>query len=268
MAALVAYLLRKKGQRSTRCYAYSPPGSLISGNAVPEFQKFCVSVIAGDDLVPRLSRNSMDVLKADVSRLIRNCDRPKWQIFGSVVGNMCQRPSKKTRRIIKRWKHRGILQQDPCPHITAKELLDIRKTTLSIPRTWRDGVIQDVLPEHVVHLTSRPVFIPGRIIYLEKLRGFGVSPLDSNPSQTNTQSMRNEPFGKASLIAMKQAITAGIQSARRIKDYKYVYIPRWATNDEFQEIIVSRSMMADHLCFGMLREFEDLPKDHAFLITS
>lgn len=225
----------------------------------------------------------MDVLKADVDRLINSCQLPKYRIFGSVLTNLCRGPSRKTKRIINRWKHKGRLQKDPFDHITQKELLSVQKTTGSIPRTWRGGVIQDSTPDGNVKLTGPPMFIPGRIVYLEKLRGYGVSPYAQESSATRksgdedreAEQRTDRPFeaisnfGKQSLQKMKQAVTEGIQQARaRVKDYKYVYIPRWATQDEFQEIIVSRTMVSDHLSFGMLRELEDLPPEQPFLITS
>ncbi|KAI8607694.1 hypothetical protein BC830DRAFT_91553, partial [Chytriomyces sp. MP71] len=40
---------------------------------------------------------------------------------------------------------------------------------------------------------------------------------------------------------------------------KYHYVPRWARKEEFQEIIVSRSMIADHSPWDLLREFQAAP---------
>jgi hypothetical protein len=44
-------------------------------------------------------------------------------------------------------------------------------------------------------------------------------------------------------------------------DYKYIYTPRWASKEEFQEIIISRSMVMDHLdIFGLLTNLQIMMK--------
>ena len=58
-AALLALLLREGPQGKAfaarvQCYAYSPPGGLLSHNAVQHSTGFTYSVVLGADLVPRL----------------------------------------------------------------------------------------------------------------------------------------------------------------------------------------------------------------------
>ncbi|KAJ3061785.1 hypothetical protein HDU99_005446, partial [Rhizoclosmatium hyalinum] len=40
----------------------------------------------GDDVVARLSRNTIELLKFDIIRQLENCHEPKWKVFGSAMG--------------------------------------------------------------------------------------------------------------------------------------------------------------------------------------
>eukprot|EP00842_Homolaphlyctis_polyrhiza_P002976 jgi/Hompol1/367/HPOL_002148-RA len=175
VAALLAYFLRKDGYLSTRCYAYEPPGSLLSAEAVPLFEQFCVSVVTGDDLVPRLSRNSMDILKMDVDRLINANQIPKYRVFGSVLFNACSGPSEKTKLIINRLRRREAGEPAELP---ADALERIRSQTKSLPTSWRHGTTEltgDMKPHEStipIEKNCPPMYMPGRLLYIEKLRGF------------------------------------------------------------------------------------------------
>lgn len=79
-ASLLAVLLRST-QPTLECYAFSPPGGLMS-KALAEFSKqFVVSVVLGKDLVPRLSIPNMEDLKRRLLKMVSNCSKPKYQIL-------------------------------------------------------------------------------------------------------------------------------------------------------------------------------------------
>ncbi|KAI8926576.1 hypothetical protein BC831DRAFT_504386 [Entophlyctis helioformis] len=199
---------------------------LLSIEAVPVFEEFVISIATGDSIVPRLSRNSMDVLKADVGRIIGSCELPKY---------------KKTKIMVKRLRRRaGLDVQDDPP--LREQLKRIRKQTRSLPNSWRqDG---------------------------------NASPTATRPSMglggTRVGTGGRRKRGNVSLNTIRNTITAKVKTVvkERQKDYKYVYVPRWARHDEFQHIIVSRSMMSDHFPFGILREFEDSPAGVPLQTTS
>ena len=82
-AAILAFLLREKyPARAVSCYAFSPPGGLLSETAARESEKFTVSILVGDDVVPRLSLPNIKKLSADIKHSIQTCSLPKYQIFG------------------------------------------------------------------------------------------------------------------------------------------------------------------------------------------
>ncbi|KAI8847620.1 hypothetical protein BC829DRAFT_490575 [Chytridium lagenaria] len=145
---------------------------LLSASAATHFESFCTSVIMGDDIVPRVSKNSMEMLKLDVRRVIMNCDHPKWRVFGSGRG-----------RVIK--DRPGLLhRRTPSGKLFPEDLALIRRRTMSLRagnryelmaealtekkgNTWFQGVAPD---GSQVVLPSIPMFVPGRILHMEKLR--------------------------------------------------------------------------------------------------
>ncbi|KAJ3127951.1 hypothetical protein HK098_005464 [Nowakowskiella sp. JEL0407] len=84
VAALLTWKLRTLGLPA-HCYSYAPPGCLMSPLASEYFKEFCVSIVIGDDIVPRLTRNSIEVLKWEIGRLLSTCEIHKYQILKSVI---------------------------------------------------------------------------------------------------------------------------------------------------------------------------------------
>lgn len=68
IAVILSLKLRSK-YPNLRCIAYSPPGGLISPNLASFTKKFTLSVVTGDDIVPRLSLHSIHALKADILKV-------------------------------------------------------------------------------------------------------------------------------------------------------------------------------------------------------
>ncbi|XP_005998437.1 diacylglycerol lipase-beta [Latimeria chalumnae] len=79
-ASILAILL-KKSFPGLKCYAFSPPGGLLSKSLSDYSKDFIVSIVVGKDLVPRLSISNMEDLKKRVLRMVVNCNKPKYQIL-------------------------------------------------------------------------------------------------------------------------------------------------------------------------------------------
>ena len=45
-----------------KCWAYSPPGGLVSESLLPAMRDWCVSVVCGKDAVPRMTVNNLSRL--------------------------------------------------------------------------------------------------------------------------------------------------------------------------------------------------------------
>nr|XP_056722302.1 diacylglycerol lipase-beta [Euleptes europaea] len=79
-ASILAIML-KNAFPTLRCYAFSPPGGLLSKSLADYTKQFIISVIVGKDVVPRLSMANMEDLKRRIIRIVANCNRPKYQIL-------------------------------------------------------------------------------------------------------------------------------------------------------------------------------------------
>ncbi|KAJ1528237.1 hypothetical protein HK405_002655, partial [Cladochytrium tenue] len=73
----------------TYCFAYSPPGSIASITVNKFLETFVTSVVLGDDVVPRISRRSVENLKNEVVDAVRSCRRRKIDVIGSFVLAEC-----------------------------------------------------------------------------------------------------------------------------------------------------------------------------------
>ncbi|XP_068162312.1 diacylglycerol lipase-beta [Antennarius striatus] len=79
-ASVLAVLLRNSFP-TLQCYAFSPPGGLLS-KALADYSKdFVISVVLGKDLVPRLSIPNMEDLKRRILKIVSNCNKPKYTIL-------------------------------------------------------------------------------------------------------------------------------------------------------------------------------------------
>jgi sn1-specific diacylglycerol lipase len=87
-AVILSFLLRQF-HPSLRCYAFSPPGGLLNEAAAKESEKFVVSIIVGKDLVPRLSFQSLTLLKERMKDVLKSCPLPKYQILATGLYSCC-----------------------------------------------------------------------------------------------------------------------------------------------------------------------------------
>jgi hypothetical protein len=105
------------------------------------------------------------------------------------------------------------------------------------------------------------MFIPGRILYIEKQRIFNPALLPRHPRRRAEMGGGGggdkRKRGIVSLNEMMDDLKERIVIAQhKVSDSKYVYTPRWATKEEFMEMIVSRTMISDHnAVFPIMREF-------------
>ena len=80
-AGTLLSLLLQPAYPEIKCYAFSPPGGLISLTAAKHTEHFCLSVIIGDDLVPRLSLSALEKLMHRVERALDDCALPKVSTY-------------------------------------------------------------------------------------------------------------------------------------------------------------------------------------------
>ncbi|GIY40342.1 diacylglycerol lipase-alpha [Caerostris darwini] len=87
-ASILAILLRNE-YPNLICYAYSPPGGLLSLPAVEYTKEFIISVVLGKDVVPRIGLHQMEALRSDLINAIKKSQEPKWKIIFSALFCCC-----------------------------------------------------------------------------------------------------------------------------------------------------------------------------------
>ncbi|VDO55219.1 unnamed protein product [Onchocerca flexuosa] len=87
--ATLLTLLLKQSFSPIQCFAFSPPGCVISENGLEETQKFVFSVYIGDDIVPRLSYQTVCKLKYDVIMSLACSNSPKYKILLRGLYRLC-----------------------------------------------------------------------------------------------------------------------------------------------------------------------------------
>ncbi|KAM3722571.1 Diacylglycerol lipase-beta [Dirofilaria immitis] len=87
--ATLLTLLLKQSFSPIHCFAYSPPGCVISENGLKETQKFVFSVYIGDDIVPRLSFQTLCKLKYDVIMSLACSNSPKYKVLLRGLYRLC-----------------------------------------------------------------------------------------------------------------------------------------------------------------------------------
>ncbi len=81
-AAILAILMYQEFP-SLHCYAFSPPGGLLSATCREETKSFITSVVVGKDVVPRIGLAQLEALRQDLINQIKHSKVPKWKTIGT-----------------------------------------------------------------------------------------------------------------------------------------------------------------------------------------
>ncbi|XP_072916246.1 diacylglycerol lipase-beta [Hemitrygon akajei] len=155
-AAAVLAILLHASFPTLRCYAFSPPGGLLSKALADYSRGFVLSVVLGRDLIPRLSLPNIEDLKKRILRIVAHCNRPKYQIllrgcwyevFGGDPGGF---PTELD------GEHRAQLTQPL-----------LAEQTLRGGHPDSSGCISDVSPPGSP-FRGPPLFPPGRVIHIRE----------------------------------------------------------------------------------------------------
>ncbi|XP_067301253.1 diacylglycerol lipase-alpha isoform X1 [Pseudorasbora parva] len=85
-AAILSFLLRPQ-YPSLHCYSYSPPGGLLSEDAMEYSKEFVTSVVLGKDLVPRIGLSQLEGFRRHLLEVLQKSEKPKWRIIAG--GTKC-----------------------------------------------------------------------------------------------------------------------------------------------------------------------------------
>ncbi|XP_043915436.1 diacylglycerol lipase-alpha isoform X1 [Protopterus annectens] len=79
-AAILSFMLRPQ-YPTLKCFAYSPPGGLLSEDAMEYSKEFVTSVVLGKDLVPRIGLSQLEGFRRQLLDVLQKSDKPKWRII-------------------------------------------------------------------------------------------------------------------------------------------------------------------------------------------
>ncbi|XP_035274433.1 sn1-specific diacylglycerol lipase alpha [Anguilla anguilla] len=79
-AAILSFLLRPQ-YPTLHCYSYSPPGGLLSEDAMEHSKEFVTSVVLGKDLVPRIGLSQLEGFRRHLLEVLQRSNKPKWRII-------------------------------------------------------------------------------------------------------------------------------------------------------------------------------------------
>lgn len=85
VCSILSILLKQSKYPDLTCYAYSPPGGLLSYELVEHSKSYITSVVLGKDIVPRLGLRQMESLRYDLIHAIKESQDPKYKIIGGVL---------------------------------------------------------------------------------------------------------------------------------------------------------------------------------------
>lgn len=190
-AAILTFLLRNQyPDRDVKCFAYSPPGGLFNGAAATESEKFTLSLVVGDDVIPRTSLPNIARLSCEIREVLEQCELPKYKLLSHGLVAFCccvksntikeemHRMFPETPQRPERGMHSSqpdlILLHSPSntPSTSSSKLelsevsspTEMTKLSSAVQTNGRDTSNNTI----VVNATySEPMYLPGRILHIE-----------------------------------------------------------------------------------------------------
>ncbi|KAK6745436.1 hypothetical protein RB195_011892 [Necator americanus] len=80
VASLLTLLLKQE-HPDVRCFAFAPPGCVISENGLHEMEQHVMGIVAGDDVVSRISFHALHRLRVKVAAELEACTKAKYEIL-------------------------------------------------------------------------------------------------------------------------------------------------------------------------------------------
>ncbi|TRY83776.1 hypothetical protein DNTS_025261, partial [Danionella cerebrum] len=246
-AALLSVLLRCQ-HPSLQCYAFSPPGGLMSKALADYCKQFVVSVVLGKDLVPRLSIPNMEDLKRRLSKMVSNCSKPKVRSLE-----------------ISRLRLRLL-------RFTALSLslsLSLAQYQILLQGLWYElfGGSPDDFPTELENRSedqlSRPLLSHERVC-AGSVGGSGsyqsLSSEDSSPIQPSHLPL----FLPGRILYLTEEGTA----SRRRCFSQPRYRADWASEVSFRTVLISPRMITDHMPDVVLQALQSLSPDQPYTLCS
>lgn len=159
VASLLTLLLKQQ-YPTVRCFAFSPPGCVISEEGQAEMEQHVMSVVGGDDVVSRISYHSMYRLREKVDAELQACQRAKYEIMIRGVFRLFFKTPWETDPLS--GSDRAVLIGDPSTSSSTSQ--SYGGTSVNMP--------PQSLPSRTTSMASRvELYAPGKILYVAQEEG-------------------------------------------------------------------------------------------------
>ncbi|KAG2500078.1 hypothetical protein HYH03_002355 [Edaphochlamys debaryana] len=230
VAALLAMRLRAALPHvEVKAWCFGPPGALASPELCAAMEPFCVSVVAGKDLVPRMSPHTMERYRDEMMTALARCSCSKAEVL---LGTY--RKANRTS-----WVNRLLLPFEDMPQEAAEALWRYHRAVQEADR----------LPE---------MHAPGKVLYLQPSAAPVARPEPTlsrsnsgtlEPSSSPRSLMRQATLSSLRLPLSSSAAPASAPAAAsKPPKVELRYRPVWVTAAELsaEGILASSRMLTDH----------------------
>jgi sn1-specific diacylglycerol lipase len=225
--ATVLGMMLRADYPNLKCYAYAPPGGLLSADAAKYCESFVISLIYGDDLVGRMGIYSFEMLKYQIMGELNKCRTPKYRILLGDLYWLCGGFPK-----MRYDEKSGVIKHEN--GIASKES---KSTVISVEDDG--GKAKDV--DDTVTKRTASKYSQYTVPEIKKLQPFE----DMYPPGNILHITETETF--------KSAKKSGSRGAPR-------WSIRFADKSEFREFKVTSRMLFDHLPFRMYKALQDFSR--------
>ncbi|KAI1301229.1 Diacylglycerol lipase-alpha [Halotydeus destructor] len=158
-ATILSIMLRDK-YPSLHCFAYAPPGGLLSLPAVEYSESFITSVVLGKDVVPRLGLHQMESLRFDLVNAIKHCNDPKWKVISEHLRCCCHSVSRQ----------QSVAERNRSDKIGHSDIMDF------VARKREKELSAHPQDDNIALTVHQPLYPPGKIVHIVRNH----APSDSN----------------------------------------------------------------------------------------
>jgi sn1-specific diacylglycerol lipase len=232
---LLSYML-KRTHPTLRVHNYSPPGCTMTWELATQCQAWTTTFCLDSDLVPRLSVDSLEVLRDEILDLIGRIKVPKYKVAQAfVTGNT------------------SILSAT-LPFYCCCPSGDHGEKDLEELRQWEGEILYP------------PDVTPPPTRYQRQLHEFQRIQQERKTSRGNSRQIKLYPPGKMIHLVKtgeESGCCTGLAKCATCctSNVGFSYTPVWIGNDDLDEIVVSPTMGTDHFVNRICNELEGVARD-------
>ncbi|CAG7673194.1 unnamed protein product [Allacma fusca] len=229
VSAILSILLRKQYPQ-VKCYAFAPPGGLLTLELAEYTNDFVQSCIYGNDIIPRLGIRTIEKLKYSVLDILKQTKTPKYRILlGGITllagikpkASYCDQvisPDRETETSNRRKSKAQLIVADSEKEEISQQTKNNNCDSMTVLNIQDEE--QSLNEDDKLWLPCGDMWPPGRIIYITE--------------------------------------TVHFRSGHSIKGYKGSsrWRMRWADRKEFKEVIIHERMVWDHLPYRMQKALQ------------